>query len=91
MSGRSSSAPADNGQLFDTSDEGVGAAAAAVPERTPPRTPVAPIDDDGRSTDDGRRRRSATASGAFSGRTAALVDDLTLPSAPRWSTAADPC
>ena len=43
--------------------------------------------------DDGRRgrRRTATASGAFAGRPAALVDDLTLPSVPRWSTAAGRC
>jgi DNA helicase-2/ATP-dependent DNA helicase PcrA len=79
VSGRSSSAPAGNGQLFDTSDEGVGAAAAAssgegVADGADSGTTTAQGADDGR-----RRRRSATAAGAFSGRTAALVDDLTLP------------
>jgi DNA helicase-2/ATP-dependent DNA helicase PcrA len=75
----------ENGQLFDASDEGVGADAAAT---------VAAGDGDGdeefdpeadpgyaEGADDGRRRRhrSATKAGAFSGNPAALLDDLTLP------------
>ncbi len=74
MSGRSSSASAGNGQLFDTSDEGVGAAAAAVAAADEEILAEEADDADG-----GRRRRSATSSGAFAGRPAALVDDLTLP------------
>ncbi len=73
MSGRTSSASAGNGQLFDTSDEGVGAAAAAAADEEA----LAEEADD--AEDDDRRRRSATSSGAFAGRPAALVDDLTLP------------
>ena len=71
---------AQDGQLFDTSDEGVGAAAAA--EAEPDATASSggpPAGTEG--ADDGRRRRkrSATKSGAFSGNPAALLDDLTLP------------
>ena len=73
-----------SGQLFDTSDEGVGAAAAAA------ATDAGAGDEDGvdvagstavDGADDGRRRRqrSAIRSGAFVGKPAALVDDLTLP------------
>ncbi len=71
-------------QLFDTSDEGFGAAAAAevlaesdaVPEELIAHDPL-PVD----GADDGRRRRgrSATKRGAFAGNPASLVDDLTLP------------
>jgi DNA helicase II / ATP-dependent DNA helicase PcrA len=84
-----------NGQLFDTSEEGVGAkAAAATPpnhtsdfdfEDAPERTDddAVAVDDPGyvEGADDGRRRRrrSATKVGAFSGNPAALLDDLTLP------------
>ncbi len=77
-------------QLFDTSDEGVGAAAAAAdgpasgedapaPEATAGDAPDGADAVDG--ADDGRRRRhrSATKQGAFAGNPAALVDDLTLP------------
>ena len=67
-----------NGQLFDTSDEGVGAAAAVVTvgEDAGPDVPTTTQGaDDGRR----RRRRSVTAAGAFSGNPTALLDDLTLP------------
>ncbi len=72
MSGRSSSAPADNGQLFDTSDEGVGAAAAVGSRRG--RHPDAGTDagsadsqiDDGRGC--GRRPAPAPAFGDRIGR-----------------------
>jgi DNA helicase-2/ATP-dependent DNA helicase PcrA len=75
--GGSGSGPA---QLFDTSDEGVGAEAAAAAAEAEAEAEVdASFPADG--ADDGRRRRrrSATKSGAFSGRPAALLDDLTLP------------
>ena len=69
----------EHAQLFDTSDtsditdDGAGAAAAD--------DEVAPVDTVTEGADDGRRgrQRTATASGAFAGRPAALVDDLTLP------------
>jgi ATP-dependent DNA helicase UvrD/PcrA len=72
----------ENGQLFDTSDtsdEGVGAAAAAGDEAFDPEAEADPGYAEG--ADDGRRRRgrSATKAGAFSGNPAALLDDLTLP------------
>ncbi|MGP0031228.1 MAG: UvrD-helicase domain-containing protein [Acidimicrobiales bacterium] len=63
--------PTDGGAVppFDSSDEGLGAAAAA-----------AALGEDDHPADAGEGRgRSATASGAFSGRPAALLDDLTLP------------
>ena len=72
-----------NGQLFGTSDEGVGAAAAAgaaqVTETTDAAGAAEVLGREG--ADDGRRRRrrSATRSGAFSGNPVALLDDLTLP------------
>ena len=76
-------------QLFDTSDEGFGAAAAAADgpgagKDVRPREATAPVEDDAVAVDgadDGRRRRrrSATKQGAFAGNPAALVDDLTLP------------
>ncbi|HXZ61528.1 MAG TPA: UvrD-helicase domain-containing protein [Acidimicrobiales bacterium] len=75
-----------NGQLFDTSDEGVGAAAAATATAAVAGASEGGADElEGFGTaegaDDGRRHRwrSATAAGAFSGRPAALLDDLTLP------------
>ncbi|HEX3334356.1 MAG TPA: UvrD-helicase domain-containing protein, partial [Acidimicrobiales bacterium] len=85
-------APA-NGQLFDTSDEGVGAAAAAAaaaapveavdPDEVAGDADFDPGADPGsvEGADDGRRRRrrSATKAGAFSGNPAALLDDLTIP------------
>jgi DNA helicase-2/ATP-dependent DNA helicase PcrA len=63
---------------FDTSDEGVGAAAAAE-ERQEELAELREYRTEG--ADDGRRRRerTATKSGAFSGRPSALLDDLTLP------------
>jgi ATP-dependent DNA helicase UvrD/PcrA len=69
----------ETGRLFDTSDEGVGAAAAADgvaagTEAVPAAFPLEGADDGRR-----RRRRTATATGAFSGRPAALLDDLTMP------------
>ena len=73
----------ENGQLFDTSDEGVGAAAAAAAGEGAAEAEDAVTVDavavDG--ADDGRRRRqrSAIKSGAFAGKPSALVDDLTLP------------
>ena len=75
----------EHARLFEITDEEEGAQAAAVvveePERTDADAP--PADDDviAEGADDGRRRRerSATASGAFAGRPAELVDDLTLP------------
>ena len=89
-SGRPSrSATYEHGQLFDTSDEGVGAAAAAAGSPAESdhsgassrntRRPGAPSPLDG--ADDGRRRRqrSVTASGAFAGNPTALLDDLTMP------------
>ena len=68
----------EHAELFDTSDttdEGVGAAAAAADGED------AGVETTTEGADDGRRgrRRTATASGAFAGRPAALVDDLTLP------------
>ena len=71
---------AQNGQLFDTSDEGVGAAAAAETE-TDSDGDAKPAPVGAKGADDGRRRRTRTAtkSGAFSGNPAALLDDLTLP------------
>ena len=79
--GGSGSEHGPTAQLFDTSDEGVGAEAAAAEAVA---AEGAGLDEgafgqDG--ADDGRRRRqrSATKSGAFSGRPAALLDDLTLP------------
>ena len=67
----------EHARLFDITDEEVGAEAAAATEDdtvvTPP--PTAEGADDGRR----RRRRTATSTGAFAGRPAALVDDLTLP------------
>ena len=67
----------EHARLFDMTDEDAGAAAAAadiVQEEG-----GEPIE----SADDGRRRRrsrsTATSAGAFAGRPAALVDDLTLP------------
>jgi DNA helicase-2/ATP-dependent DNA helicase PcrA len=76
-------------QLFDTSDEGVGAAAAVtdVPdsgEDTSSPEDIVSVRSDADAVDgadDGRRRRrrSATKQGAFAGNPAALVDDLTLP------------
>jgi DNA helicase-2/ATP-dependent DNA helicase PcrA len=74
-----------NGQLFDTSDEGVGAeaAVAAAPADAREDDGFDPEADTGSAegADDGRRRRrrSATKAGAFSGNPAALLDDLTLP------------
>jgi DNA helicase-2/ATP-dependent DNA helicase PcrA len=65
----------EHGRLFDISDEGVGAAAAAAAEEDAPSGFPVEGADDGRR----RRRRSATSTGAFAGRPAALVDDLTLP------------
>jgi DNA helicase-2/ATP-dependent DNA helicase PcrA len=74
-------------QLFDTSDEGFGAAAAAseveTSEAADTQSPAV-VGSDAvavEGADDGRRRRqrSATKQGAFAGNPAALVDDLTLP------------
>ncbi len=80
------------GQLFDTSDEDAGAAAAEEALRDDGWDPSeedvgagggggGDADGGGGGADDGRRRRrrSATKAGAFSGNPAALLDDLTLP------------
>ena len=74
----------ERAQLFDTSDdsdEGVGAAAAATAAAGGDENGAGAVDATTEGADDGRRgrRRTATASGAFAGRPAALVDDLTLP------------
>ena len=74
----------ETGRLFDTSDtsdEGVGAAAADVPADADEGAAGAAGETTTEGADDGRRRRrrTATASGAFSGRPAALLDDLTMP------------
>ncbi len=71
-----------NGQLFDLSDEGVGASVAAdddTASRIDEAGADAPTKAEG--ADDGRRRRRrrATAAGAFAGRPSALLDDLTMP------------
>jgi len=77
-------------QLFDTSDEGVGASAAAgeATSTTAGDDEDFDLDPDAdrghaEGADDGRRRRrrrrSATRAGAFSGNPAALLSDLTLP------------
>ncbi|MGO9855077.1 MAG: ATP-dependent helicase [Acidimicrobiales bacterium] len=68
-----------DGQLFDTSDEGVGAAAAAAGGAEEGGAEVADTAAQGADDDRRRRQRSAIASGAFAGRPSALVDDLTLP------------
>ena len=70
----------EHARLFDITDEEVGAEAAAVADEPAPSddaiaTTVVDGADDGRRT----RRRNATSTGAFAGRPAALVDDLTLP------------
>ncbi len=65
----------EHARLFDISDEGVGADAAAAVEEKESSDTTAEGADDGRR----RRRRTATSTGAFAGRPAALVDDLTLP------------
>ena len=73
----------EHARLFDVSDEDVGAAAAAEAEESRQSDGVTDrvVDTTAEGADDGRRRRrrSATSTGAFSGRPAALVDDLTLP------------
>ena len=72
----------EHARLFDISDEEVGAAAAAAEESEQPEgVSDRVLDATVEGADDGRRRRrrSATSTGAFSGRPAALVDDLTLP------------
>jgi DNA helicase-2/ATP-dependent DNA helicase PcrA len=67
----------EHARLFDMTDEEAGGDAAAA---------AGSVEDGGldattEGADDGRRRRrhTATSTGAFSGRPAALVDDLTLP------------
>ena len=64
----------EHARLFDMTDEDAGAAAAIAEEEGGVQI---------ESADDGRRRRrsrgTATSTGAFAGRPAALVDDLTLP------------
>jgi DNA helicase-2/ATP-dependent DNA helicase PcrA len=61
----------EHARLFDLTDEELGAEAAAVAEG---------VAADGDAGERPRRRsRTATSTGAFSGRPAALVDDLTLP------------
>ena len=85
-------ASGEHARLFDITDEEVGAAAAAVEDDRRGAGAGRAADADARETsdaratategaDDGRRRRqrTATATGAFSGRPAALVDDLTIP------------
>jgi len=78
----------EHGRLFDVTDEEVAAEAAATVEASsqPDDTTAGRDTAPGRDTtaegaDDGRRRRqrSVTSTGAFAGRPAALVDDLTLP------------
>ena len=66
----------EHARLFDMTDEEVGARRRGGAAGSGAATAS-------RSADDGRRRatrrRTATSTGAFSGRPAALVDDLTLP------------
>ena len=86
----------EHARLFEITDEEVGAqAAAAAALDTGTDTDTEPNDDAAagdaafardvaaavEAADDGRRRRSrtATSTGAFAGRPAELVDDLTLP------------
>jgi DNA helicase II / ATP-dependent DNA helicase PcrA len=89
---RRSGGDAGDGRLFDLSDEGVGAEAAVsalevldaaegAAESAGGGAAGAGDDLAYEGADDGRRRRqrTATKSGAFSGRPAALLDDLTLP------------
>ena len=65
----------EHARLFDITDEEAGAEAAAAADDSGQLEETAEGGDDGRR----RRRRTATSTGAFSGRPAALVDDLTMP------------
>ena len=67
----------EHARLFDITDEEAGR-----PPRQPPRTTTSPPTSHrrgGRRRPAPTRRRTATSTGAFAGRPAALVDDLTLP------------
>ena len=69
----------EHARLFDVTDEEACAEAAAATEENDRSDGAHAASTEG--ADDGRRRRrqSATSTGAFAGRPAALVDDLTLP------------